>query len=82
MATEVVTFEDVLERAKKLPLPDRARLIAQLATAMKHELAAPPQPVLRQSLRGLWQGLNITDEDIAEVRRDMWSNFPRILASR
>jgi hypothetical protein len=77
MATEVVTFEDVLERAKKLPLSDRARLIAQLATTMKYELAAPPQPVPRQSLRGLWQGLNITDEDIAEVRQEMWGNFPR-----
>jgi hypothetical protein len=76
MTTEVVTFDEVLERAKKLPLSDQARLIAQLATTMKVDLAVI-QPAPRESLRGLWQGLNITDEDIADVRREMWSNFPR-----
>ena len=76
MTTEVMTFEEVLERAKKLPLPDQARLIEQLATTIKHELATT-QPAQRQPLRGLWRGLNITDEDIAEVRREMWSSFPR-----
>lgn len=32
-----------------------------------------------RSLRGLWADLNIriTDEDIAEARREMWGNFPR-----
>ena len=76
MTMEIVTFENVLEQAKKLPLPDRVRLIEQLAMTMNRELAAA-QPVPRQSLRGLWQGLNIADEDIAEVRREMWSDFPR-----
>jgi hypothetical protein len=34
---------------------------------------------LVSSLRGLWAGLNnhITEEDIAEARREMWGNFPR-----
>jgi hypothetical protein len=33
----------------------------------------------RRSLRGLWKDLNIqiTEEDIAEARREMWGNFPR-----
>jgi hypothetical protein len=32
-----------------------------------------------RSLRGLWKDLNIqiTDDDIAEARREMWGNFPR-----
>lgn len=74
--SQVVTFEGVLEQAKQLTPADQARLIEQLATAIEHELTAV-QPVPRQSLRGLWQGLNITDKDIAEVRREMWGNFPR-----
>jgi len=32
----------------------------------------PYKPV---ALGGLWEGITITDEDIAEVRREMWSNF-------
>ncbi len=32
-----------------------------------------------KSLLGLWKDLNfhVTEEDIAEVRREMWGNFPR-----
>jgi hypothetical protein len=34
---------------------------------------------LRRNLRGLWKDLNIeiTEEDIAQARREMWGNFPR-----
>jgi hypothetical protein len=37
----------------------------------------PKEPL--RSLRGLWKDLNIeiTEEDIAEARREMWGNFPR-----
>lgn len=33
----------------------------------------------RRSLKGLWAdcGVEITDEDIAESRREMWGDFPR-----
>jgi len=32
-----------------------------------------------RSVKGLWAdlGVHITKEDIAEVRREMWGNFPR-----
>lgn len=32
----------------------------------------PYKPV---SLGGLWEGVTITDEDISQVRREMWSSF-------
>lgn len=35
------------------------------------------QPEEKISLRGLWKGADITEEDIDEVRREMWGNFPR-----
>jgi hypothetical protein len=35
---------------------------------------APPQP--RVELRGLLKGYDITDEEIAEARREMWGNSP------
>lgn len=31
----------------------------------------------RTTLRGMWQGLNITEEDIRQARQEMWGNFPR-----
>jgi len=32
-----------------------------------------------KSMRGLWKDLNISlsEEDIAEARKEMWGNFPR-----
>ena len=37
--------------------------------------AGPPQP--RTALYGLFRGFDTTEEEIAEARREMWSNFPR-----
>lgn len=36
-------------------------------------------PVELRSLEGLWADLdiNITEEDIAQARKEMWGNFPR-----
>ena len=31
----------------------------------------------RKSLYGLWEGVRISAVDIAEARKEMWSNFPR-----
>jgi hypothetical protein len=28
-------------------------------------------------LAGLWEGVSISAEDIDEVRREVWKNFPR-----
>ena len=41
-------------------------------------LAPVPKRPLK-SLRGLWagQGISISEEDIAEARKEMWGNFPR-----
>lgn len=32
----------------------------------------------RRNLKGVWAGLSdISEEDIAEARQELWSNFPR-----
>jgi len=72
----VVTIEEVLNLAEQLSSLDKVRLIERLAPKIERELkAAWPTP--RKSLRGLWKGLDITEEDIAEARCEMWGNFPR-----
>ncbi|GAA6623082.1 hypothetical protein [Scytonema sp. NUACC26] len=71
-----VTLEEVLELAKQLSPLDKLRLIERVTPQIKRELTiAQAKP--RKSLRGLWRGIDITDEDIVEVRQQMWGNFPR-----
>lgn len=70
----VVTLDEVMQLATQLTAIDKVRLFERLAPELERAvLTAQP----RESLRGLWQGVNITDEDLAEVRREMWGNFPR-----
>lgn len=71
-----VTLDEVVNLAKQLSALDKVRLVERIAPEIERDLQAT-QPVPRESLRGIWQGLDITDEDIAEVRREMWGNFPR-----
>ncbi len=70
-----MTLDEIVELIKPLSLLDKVRLIEEIAPQIEGELKAA-QPVQRYPLRGLWKGLDIT-EDIAEVRAEMWSNFPR-----
>jgi hypothetical protein len=74
--TKVVTLGEVLELAKQLSLVDKVNLIAQVTPEIKRELSIV-EIKSRRSLRGLWRGVNISDRDIAEVRQEMWANFPR-----
>lgn len=73
---QAVTLEDVLHLAMRLSVLDKVRLVERIAPEIERDLQAT-QPEPCESLRGIWQGLDITDEDIAEVRREMWGNFPR-----
>jgi len=67
--------QQVLEKLRDL-LPEKQKEVLDFVDSLK-EMNGPPKP--RRSLRGLWADLNIhiTEEDIAEARREMWGNFPR-----
>ena len=71
-----VTLEEALDLVKQLSPVDKARLIERIVPDIERELKAV-QPTPRKSLRGLWRGLDITEEDITEARREMWGSFPR-----
>ena len=68
---QVVAFLDTL--------PEEA--LAEVATFLdylqyKLDQHSPQQPPYKPvALSGLWEGVTITDEDIAEVRREMWGNL-------
>lgn len=67
--------EQVLEKLRDLP-PEKQKEVLDFVDALK-EKNGSNKP--RRSLLGLWADLNvhITEEDIAEARREMWGNFPR-----
>ena len=71
-----VTLQEVLDLASLLPSRDKLRLIERIAPQIEHDLEAA-QPKQRKSLRGLWKGLDVSEDDIAEARREMWDSFPR-----
>ncbi|AFY54538.1 hypothetical protein Riv7116_2000 [Rivularia sp. PCC 7116] len=74
---KIVTLKATLKLANKLPLVDKVRLIEQIALQIEQEFTKIQPQSQRKSLRGIWQGANITESDIDEVRKEMWNNFPR-----
>ncbi len=68
--------EMVLEKLRQLP-PDQQKVVLDFVESLKQTKAKKSKAL--RSLEGLWEdfGIEITDKDIAEARREMWSNFPR-----
>jgi hypothetical protein len=67
--------EQVLEKLRELP-PEKKQEVLDFVESLKTQ-NGEKKP--RKSLLGLWAdlGIHITEEDIAEARREMWGNFPR-----
>ena len=72
--SETVTLDKILELTTQLSVADKLRLIERIVPQIDREVKAKSKP---KSLRGLWRGLDITDDNIQEVRTEMWGNFPR-----
>ena len=77
MSMNPPTVEDLAALARQLSLPERARLIEQVAASLAEETRQAANP--RRSSYGALADLNldVSEEDIAEARRSMLSNFPR-----
>ena len=67
--------QQVLEKVRDLP-PEKQMEVLDFVELLKEKDG--PKKSLR-SLLGLWGDLkiHITEEDIAQARREMWGNFPR-----
>ena len=67
--------EEVLRRVQALA-PDQQMQVLRFVERLH---AGEPVRAPRSSLRGLWKGMgfDVTAEDIAEARREMWGSFPR-----
>lgn len=65
----------LLEKVRSLPLEKQQELL-NFAEFLQQKVAVK-RP--RRTVKGLWAGfsIDITEEDIAESRQEMWGNFPR-----
>ncbi|MBI4552997.1 MAG: DUF2281 domain-containing protein [Candidatus Latescibacteria bacterium] len=65
----------VVEKLRALS-PDKQQEALDFIEFLEHKTAVK-QP--RHSVEGLWADLQVevTEEDIAQARREMWGNFPR-----
>lgn len=64
--------QEVLERVRALP-PDKQRQVLDFVEFLSRAVRQPRRP-----LKGLWAdlGVDVTEEDIAEARRESWGCFP------
>ena len=67
--------KSVLEKLLKLPV-DKQKEVLDFVECLEKNAG---QRRSRRSLKGLWADLevNISVDDIAEARREMWGGFPR-----
>ena len=78
IVSETVNIEQaVVEKMRVLPV-EKQREVLDFAEFLQRK-SVPQPPCRRRSLKGLWADLKIdlTEADIAKVRREMWKNFPR-----
>ena len=72
-----MTIEQAIaERVKLLP-PEKQLEVLDFAESLHQRSGNGKHP--RRSLEGALAhlGVSVTEEDIAEARREMWGNFPR-----
>ncbi len=65
-----ITLSEIVELTRQLSLVDKVRLIEEIAPQIEEELKAA-QSTQRTRLRGLWKGLDITEQDITDARSEM-----------
>ncbi|MEW6731982.1 MAG: hypothetical protein AB1489_11710 [Acidobacteriota bacterium] len=64
----------LLEKIRRLP-PDKQEEVEHFVNDIEQRASKQPRRKLMGSLAHL--NVHITKEEIDEVRREMWSNFPR-----
>lgn len=71
-----MTIEQQVVKERRDLTPEKQKEVLEFVDSLKKQ-AGPKKPL--RSLPGLWADLNIliTEEDIAQARREMWGNFPR-----
>jgi hypothetical protein len=72
-------LQEVTEKTASLPLDLQREVLDFVEFMLQKTKATIPKKTPFRSVRGIFSnsGVKITEEDIAEVRREMWNGFPR-----
>lgn len=77
MSTHSPQLEALLAQIDALSTLEKVRLVEAAMTKVAQELKEGEQKQPKRSLLGIWKGSGVSEEDIAEVRRELMRNFPR-----
>ena len=72
LATEL---DEVVGIVRGLSPLDKVRLVEEVMALLEVDLAGQKTGPAR-SFYGIWPDANISDEDIAQARQEMWGDFP------
>ncbi len=69
----------LIQVVRALPPDKQQELLAHAERLRAESAAIPARRNFRKSGKGLWagMGISISTEDIDEMRREMWEDFPR-----
>jgi hypothetical protein len=69
--------ETIAEKVRALP-PERRQEVLDFVEFLQQRAGATGKRP-RKSAKGLWAafGVDITEEELAEARRELWGGFPR-----
>ena len=76
MSETVTELEQAVTLALKLSPLDKIHLVEQIMATLGEDFGALKKKPKR-SLFGILSSVSVSEEDIAEARREMWGNFPR-----
>lgn len=65
-----IPFEALEEQVKNLSTLEKIKLVERIMETLKQEIRDEKPKMVRPSLAGLWEGVDISSEDIDEARRD------------
>ena len=76
MTELAIELDEVVGMARGLSPLDKVRLVEEVMALLEADLAGQNTGPAR-SFYGIWPDANVSDEDIAQARQEMWNDFPR-----
>lgn len=81
MSTMVMERSELHQAIDRLPdeaLGDIARIVKKTVSQYQHEKGEPPFEPMNLPI-GVAKDMDVTVEEIRQMRREVWANFPREL---
>jgi hypothetical protein len=78
MADITPDLQQALDLALTLSPLDKVRLVEEVMVTLEDDVRPiRKKKIPRRSLYGLWSNVHVSAEEIDEIRKEMWGDFPR-----